>query len=94
MERNELQDHQRRLDELRKEVDRIDDELMRLLSKRFDLAESIADLKQSGSLPIYSPERESEILSRLPSEQHRQVFTVILDVSRAIQTERQRRQAS
>jgi len=89
-----MEDHQRCLDELRQEVDQIDDALIALLSKRFNLAESIADLKQSGSLPIYSPERESEILSRLPSEQHRQVFTVILDVSRAIQIERQRRQAS
>jgi chorismate mutase len=89
-----MEDHQRCLDELRQEVDQIDDALIALLSKRFNLAESIADLKQSGSLPIYSPEREAEILSRLPSEQHRQVFTVILDVSRAIQTERQRRQAS
>jgi len=89
-----MEDHQRCLNELRQEVDQIDDALIALLSKRFNLAESIADLKQSGSLPIYSPEREAEILSRLPSEQHRQVFTVILDVSRAIQTERQRRQAS
>ncbi len=89
-----MEDHQHRLDELRQTVDQIDDELTRLLSKRFDLAESIADLKHSASLPIYSPEREAEILSRLPSEQHRQVFTVILDISRAIQTERQRRQAS
>ncbi len=89
-----MNDHQHRLDELRQEVDRIDDALIALLSQRFNLAESISDLKHHASLPIYSPEREAEILSRLPSEQHRQVFTVILDVSRAIQTERQRRQAS
>ncbi len=89
-----MEDHQRRLDELRQAVDQIDDEITRLLSKRFDLAESIADLKHLAELPIYAPEREAEILKRLPSEQHRQVFTVILDVSRAIQTERQRRQAS
>ncbi len=89
-----MHDHQRRLEELRQAVDQIDDAIITLLSKRFDLAESIADLKHLAQLPIYSPEREAGILKRLPSEQHRQVFTVILDVSRAIQTERQRRPSS
>jgi len=89
-----MTDYQHRLDELRQEIDRIDDELIALLSKRFDLAESIADLKRLAALPIYSPEREAGILSRLPSEQHRQIFAVILDVSRSIQTERQRRPSS
>ncbi len=89
-----MQDHQRRLDELRQEVDAIDNELMLLLSKRFKLAESIADLKQQASLPIYSPEREASILSRLPSDIHRQVFRVILEVSRALQAERYRQQSS
>ncbi len=88
-----MNDHQHRLDELRQEVDRIDDKLIELLSQRFDLAASISDLKHHASLPIYSPEREARILSRLPTEFHRQVFTVILDVSRAIQTERQHRRS-
>ncbi|MFQ3597417.1 MAG: chorismate mutase [Chloroherpetonaceae bacterium] len=89
-----MQDHKHRLDELRQEVDRIDDELIVLLSKRFDLAESIADLKLQASLPIYSPEREARILNRLPTDLHRQVFTVILEVSRALQAERQHRHSS
>lgn len=89
-----MNEHQQRLDELRQEVDRIDDELTLLLSKRFQLAESIADLKHSASLPIYSPEREASILNRLPSDIHRQVFTVILEVSRKLQVERQRRPSS
>lgn len=94
MEQDALNDHQRRLSELRQAVDRIDDDLIALLSKRFELAESIADLKHVASMPIYSPEREARILNRLPSEFHRQVFAVILDVSRALQAERQRRNSS
>ncbi|MGQ9805135.1 MAG: chorismate mutase [Chlorobiales bacterium] len=86
-----MEDHQRRLDELRQEIDRIDDEIILLLSKRFDLSESIADHKRLASIPIYSPEREACILSRLPSEIHRQVFRVILEVSRALQAEKLRR---
>ncbi len=89
-----MHDHQHRLDELRQEVDRIDDELILLLSKRFELAECIADVKHQASLPIYSPEREAGILNRLPSEHHRQVFTIILEVSRALQVERQHRRSS
>ncbi len=89
-----MNEHQHRLDELRQEVDRIDDALIMLLSKRFDLAESIADLKRQASLPVHAPEREAYILNRLPSENHRQVFTVILEVSRALQAERQCRQSS
>lgn len=86
-----MEDYQRRLDELRQEVDRIDDTLILLLSERFGLAESIGDLKRLASLPIHSPEREARILNRLPSENHRQVFTVVLEVSRALQAEKLRR---
>ncbi len=89
-----MDEHLNRLSALRQEVDRIDDELIRLLSKRFELAESIADLKHLASLPIYSPEREAHILNRLPSDFHRQVFAVILDVSRTLQVVRQRRPSS
>lgn len=84
-----MNNHQRRLDELRQEVDRVDNELIAMLSQRFALAESIADLKRSAALPIYSPEREALILNRLPSDNHRQVFAVILEVSRVLQAERQ-----
>ncbi len=86
-----MEDQQRQLDELRQAVDQIDDELVQLLSKRFALVESIADLKRQASLPVHAPEREAYILNRLPSENHRQVFTVILEVSRALQTEKQHR---
>ena len=51
------------LEQLRREIDRIDDELVRLLGQRASLAREIGGLKQGA--PAYRPEREAEILRRV-----------------------------
>ena len=48
--------------DLRKEIDRIDDELVRLFVTRMGLSAQIADYKKAHGLPIYVPAREQEIL--------------------------------
>ena len=50
------------LKELRKEIDTIDDELVRLFGKRMDIAARIADYKKENNLPILVPAREREKL--------------------------------
>ncbi len=53
------------LDQLRDEIDSIDDEILRLLEKRMQIVKSVGDLKHKSGGSIYRPEREQEILQRL-----------------------------
>src|SRR5262245_49278446 len=51
------------IENLRGEIDKIDDELTGLLDRRAALAQEIGKLKGGG--PAYRPERESEILRKV-----------------------------
>jgi len=53
------------LDKLRKEIDRIDDELLGALERRAGVVQKVGALK--GKAPAYRPEREAEILRRMAS---------------------------
>ncbi|ADV45565.1 chorismate mutase [Nitratifractor salsuginis] len=53
------------LEALRKEIDRIDDQLLDLYNERLKIVEEVGRLKNSTGAPIYRPEREREILERL-----------------------------
>ncbi|MBI5751272.1 MAG: prephenate dehydratase [Hydrogenophilales bacterium] len=50
------------LQKLRTEIDQIDDELLKLISRRAQLAQTIGRLKQGN---IYRPEREAQVLRRI-----------------------------
>ena len=57
------------INEARKEIDNIDEEIRALIMKRLDLSENIAHAKiESGNINIFRAEREEEILKRLGSE--------------------------
>jgi chorismate mutase len=49
----------------RREIDDIDDELLRLLNMRARLALKVGALKQAAALPYCDPERELYVLQRL-----------------------------
>lgn len=55
------------LDSLRDGIDRLDDELLRILNERMELVHQIGVIKNTSGAPIYRPEREKEIISRLKS---------------------------
>ena len=48
------------LNELRLEIDKIDDQLVRLFVQRMDISAQIADYKKMNDLPIFVPAREEE----------------------------------
>jgi chorismate mutase/prephenate dehydratase len=50
---------------LREEIDKIDNELIRLLNKRMEIVKKVGELKNTTNAPIYRPEREKEIIERL-----------------------------
>jgi chorismate mutase/prephenate dehydratase len=81
------------IDKLRREIDRLDGELLALLQRRAQLARRIGGLK--GGAPAYRPERESEILRRvaaqagdpLPAESVTRVFREIISACRGLEEE-------
>ena len=48
----------------RAEIDRLDDEMLRLLNRRAQLASKLLSLKRGAGLPICDPQRELEVICR------------------------------
>ncbi|HLL85369.1 MAG TPA: prephenate dehydratase [Longimicrobium sp.] len=73
------------LAEIRTEIDRIDDEILRLLNARASLVGRVAQLKERLQVPFYVPSRERQIIERLtaanpgpfPNQSIRSVFQEI-----------------
>ncbi|MFN8177841.1 MAG: bifunctional 3-deoxy-7-phosphoheptulonate synthase/chorismate mutase [bacterium] len=90
---------ERSLGSLRREIDRLNQEILALIQRRADLVLQIAALKRSTGLDGYDPSREEEMLERLtavgggafaPSE-IREIFTAIFRASLDIQDRERRR---
>lgn len=79
------------LQELRKEIDKIDDELIPLLMKRMDISEQVAKYKVQRGIPVLNSEREKQILDDVAEkcgdrgETIKTVFAATMDASRALQ---------
>lgn len=54
-----------KLGELRRQIDAIDDQLLRLLNNRMEIVRQVGVLKQNHKSVIYRPEREAAIIERL-----------------------------
>lgn len=82
------------LEEIRKEIDLLDDELVDVLGKRMELVKQVAAVKAKGGIPIRQIKREEELLARqrqaarkheLGEEFIEKIFRVVLDESCRIQ---------
>lgn len=58
-------DDLRNLESIRRDIDQIDQDLVRLLSARADLAIEVGKVKGKDQRPFWTPEREREIYARL-----------------------------
>jgi len=56
------------IEELREEIDEIDEQILELLNRRAELAVSIGQVKTERSLPLVDEERERELLEELTGE--------------------------
>jgi len=54
-----------KLDSLRKKINGIDEQLLKLLRERLSLAREIGNLKKEAGLPLFDPARESEVIKRI-----------------------------
>ena len=83
------------LQDLRKEIDAIDDELVRLFGKRMDVAARIADYKKEQGMPILVPAREREKLMDVAAKAGpemanytRVLYSMLFELSRSYQSKR------
>ena len=83
------------LKDYRKEIDAIDDELVRLFGKRMDVAARIADYKKEQGLPIFVPAREREKLADVAAKAGpemanytRVLYSMLFELSRSYQSKR------
>ena len=83
------------LQDLRKEIDSIDDELVRLFGQRMEIAAKIADYKKENGLPILVPAREREKLADVAkkagpemSNYTRVLYSMLFELSRSYQGKR------
>jgi len=54
-----------KISSLRKRIDRIDDQILRLLKERVDVCENIGMIKQEQGIPVRDRQRESEQYTRI-----------------------------
>jgi len=81
------------LDPLRRQIDRIDLQLLRLLNRRASAALRIGRIKKKQRLPVYDGKREQAVLGRmvrgnsgpLPSASVKAIFREILRRNRGLQ---------
>ena len=88
-------DAQAELKRLRDAIDQVDEVLVKLLNQRAKYAVEIGEIKGELDLPIYSPDREKEVLLRVESRSAgplepaavRRLFERIIDESRRVERE-------
>jgi chorismate mutase len=56
------------IDELRREIDSLDSELLQIFNRRAALALKIGEIKKGLGLPVYDPTREKKIFVRMKEE--------------------------
>ncbi len=83
------------LNELRQEMDRIDDQLVQLFDARMDVAARIADYKKAHQLPILHPARERDKLQDVAKKAGpemanytRVLYSMLFELSRSYQSKR------
>jgi chorismate mutase len=85
---------QARLEDLRKEIEALDDEIVRLIAQRTRLAGEARAAKAEAGLPLFDPAREAAVVRRvaklaraegLPDEPVRELFWRLIGLSRSVQ---------
>ena len=80
-------------DQWRKQIDEIDQQLVRLLNERSQCAVEIGHIKKKLNLPAWQPQREAEILRNVVKSNHgplddaaiRRLFERIIDEARSLE---------
>ena len=83
----------KRILELRQQIDKLDEEIIRLLKKRMGISKEVGKLKEELDIPVEDKTREIEIIERLTQQAGRnlseeqliRIFTAVFKSSKQIQ---------
>lgn len=86
------------LNDVRKRIDNIDGELLRLLNERAEIVHEVGEIKREHGLEFYAPEREEALLrklvlrnndaqGRLPEKSIRAIYREIMSAALALETD-------
>ena len=73
------------LQDYRKQIDRIDNELLRLFKERMDVVSQVALYKKEHALPILDAAREQEKLATIDCPYTRKLYAMLFQLSREYQ---------
>ncbi|KPN83326.1 Shikimate dehydrogenase [Apilactobacillus kunkeei] len=79
------------MQEIRKQITDIDNEIIKLLEQRFELCKKVGEIKRANNLPILDEKREQEVLSGIEStatkygEEIKTVFEEIMQQAKNIE---------
>lgn len=80
------------LDEIRKQIDELDVQILELFCKRMDLVKGVAAYKIENEMPVLRPEREQAILDKVSNQAGEEygsyavrLFSSLMEVSRQLQ---------
>jgi chorismate mutase-like protein len=81
------------LDELRRGIDAVDQQILKLLHERVRLVMQVGEYKRERGIPVYDPARERALLDRLckaaepplDADTVRRIFERLVDESRRIE---------
>jgi len=83
------------LSELRSQIDKIDDELVKLFAQRMEVSAQIGDYKKENNLPVFVPTREREKLQDVAQKAGpdfanytRVLYSMLFELSRSYQSKR------
>lgn len=83
------------LNEIRKEINTVNNEILELFIKRMELCEQVADYKKANGLPIFQSGREDEIISSVREnspEKYKDsaetLFRTLMELSKELQKSR------
>ena len=83
------------LQDMRNQIDSIDEELVKLFCQRMDLSAQVADYKKANDLPIFVPARERAILKAVADKAGpemanytRVLYSMLFELSRSYQSKR------
>jgi chorismate mutase/prephenate dehydratase len=82
------------LDLIRKDIDRVDTQILELFASRMNLSMQVAEYKKQHNLPIFQPEREKSIIERVRENSPQGLenasevlFTTMIDSGKCLQNQ-------
>ena len=83
------------LNDIRNEIDAIDEQMVQLFCQRMQLSAQVADYKKANNMPIYVPARERSILQKVAEQSGselenytRTLYSTLFELSRSYQSKR------